>query len=343
MPSQRIVAIRLSCLSAVALLALAGCDAVDWGGAEVSVEPPPAPRDTAETTSETEPRLPPLPRGPLLFYTRLDPSGEALLSPVARAGSSGIGSLDFPRDVPDEWWARFDSTFLAPGRELTLHAEGRRLGSVVIDSSRLHRADCPPVGMGRALLPPGAPLPDEAFARAGETAGDPVIPLRPVDVSRRMRLFAPILAEQLLREAGEERPYLARRATLRAVSFPDDTIPGMAATYLINDTLAARPPSGSAASLVFLASREAGSGFQTVWRRVRRYGPDGGKRVYDYLTSLTTPAGGGEAGERLYLLRRFDARSARLAAGRARGEGGLEITWVEGDRCPVSRLPAPEE
>lgn len=345
MSNHRTAAIGAPAVALLLSATLVGCDAVEWGGAQLDLEPPPSPPDTVEAEPETEPRLPPLPRGPLLFYARLGEGGRVLLSPVARTTDRGLEALELPRDVPEQWWARFDSTFLSPGRELMMEADGRRIGTAVIDSAGSRRQGCPPVATGTVLVPPGATLPTEAFARDRDPDGRSLGSLRPTGTTRRMRLFGPILAERLLGEAGEERPYLARRAALRAVELPGDTTPGMAATYLVNDTLAAGPPSGPASSLVFMAARDTAANYQPVWSLVRRYGPEGEKAAFEFVTWLRRPgASAGEtvaAGDATYVLRRFDARSVRLAAGTARGDGSLEITWVEGDRCPVVRqLPS---
>jgi hypothetical protein len=67
------------------------------------------------------------------------------------------------------------------------------------------------------LLRPDTEVPEYAFAWAGEgSAGEPVT----YDIAAtdtRMKTFGPVLAENLLRRGGENRPYLAQRAAMRAV------------------------------------------------------------------------------------------------------------------------------
>lgn len=326
---------------ALVLLALAACE-VEWGGAEVGLETPapPRPADTAREAG-ARPELPPLPTGPLLHAVRVDTGGRAVAVAAARMTDRGPATLELPPDAPDRWWEAFDDRFQAPGTELPLYATGRRIGTLVLTGIREpDRPGCPAPVEGRVLLPPGAPAPGLAFAwrPAGEGAPPaPEPPLRPASTSR-LRTFGPILAERLLEEAGIERSFLARRAELKPVAFAGDTVPGMAATYLIGDTLAATPPPGGAsASLFYLARYVPAEGYVPVWSRVASYRDTADKLALAHLDWL--PAGGG----RVEMLRRIDARGVRLAAVVTGGEERPEeLSWTAPDRCPVlSTLEAP--
>lgn len=317
----------------LALLAASACDA-EWGGAEVGLETPP-PATVADTAGAepADPELPALPEGPLLHAVATRPDGRAVVVPAARMTPPGPAALDLPDDPPDRWWTLFTDSLAAAGTELPLYTTGRRIGTVVLGPPRAPVEEgCPPPVEGRLLLRPGTSPPDVAFAwgRADGSSPPPEPPLRPAS-TRRLRVFGPILAERLLGEAGVERAFLARRAALRPVAFTGDTAAGMAATYLIADTLAPEPPGpGTSSSLFFLARHDPSDGYVPVWSRTTTYADTAGKDVLSHLDWL--PARDG----RVEILLRTDARTTRLAAARTEAPGASgEVTWTASRRCRV--------
>lgn len=333
MPGSSRFPARLPTLALVLLLA-AACE-LEWGGAEIGVETPERPGgpDTLQPTP-TDTDLPPLPEGPLLHAVRVDPNGRALAVPAARMTVDGPGALDPPADVPAAWWERFADRFQSPGTELPLYATGRRVGTLVLRESRRPTSEsCPSAVEGRALLPPGSPAPELAFAwtpAAGAKAPPPEAPA-PAQTSQRLRTFAPILAERILQDEGVERHFLARPARLAPVAFADDSVPGLAATYLIADTLAPVPPDpGTSTSLFFLARYDRSEGYVPVWSRTATYRDTASKEVLSHLDWLPADPG------RVEMLLRTDARSTRLAAARTGAEGASgELDWTASERCPV--------
>lgn len=320
----------------LALLAPAwaqGCD-VEWSGARFGIEQPDDGSTADTAVAEAEAPLPPLPRGPLLFYVRATPSGSALAAPAARIGpDGGLLELSLPDSMPRAWRARFDSAFYAPGLELALHSASRRSGSLVLSGSSTPDASCPPVARGRLFVSPGAPAPGEALAVAPGTWSDSPGPGTGADPDDRIELFAPILAERLLDERGVERAFLAQLAQLTAVPFPGSDRPGMAASYLIADTLAPTPPPDSAVSLFYLARFSQDQGYTPEWVRVHRYDAGGGKRAYGYVAAADGPDG------RVHFLRLYDDSSVRLAALWPDSAGGPgEIAWTGTDRCSPLEL-----
>lgn len=334
MRGSRGIRLRLL-LPALLAAALAAACEVEWGGAEVGLETP-RPRGAGDTVGAggTPADLPPLPDGPLLHVVRVERDGRAVTVPAARMTAAGPAALDLPADPPDRWWARFADRHQAPGTELPLYATGRRIGTLILGERReAVNAGCPQPMEGRVLLPPGTGIDGLAFAWepvAGESPPGPRPPVRPSS-TRRLRTFGPILAERLLEEAGVERPYLARPAELKPVAFAGDTAAGMAATYLIGDTLAPVPPRGSpSSSLFFLARYAPAEGYVPVWSRTSTYGDSAGKVILSHVDWLPAAAG------RVDVLRRTDARSSRLAAARTEGEGADgELDWTAPARCPV--------
>lgn len=312
--------------------ALAGCD-VAWGGASVELEDP-APADTAAEGEASGPEpLPDLPDGPLLYVSRLDSAGGARAAPAARLSGGELQALDWPEDPPSAWLDRFDSTFQRPGVELPLLAHGGRAGSLVLDDRRTPAGGgCPPIAGGEALLPAGQGPPEFAFALSPrDTAAGHDLARGPTATTSRIRTFAPILAERILGDTGVEQTFLARQVHLRAVAMPGDTAPGMAATFLIRDSLAASPPpSGTSTSLFYLARFDRSEGYVPVWTRIRRYESGEGKEILTHLGWISA------GGRPLHLVRRITPDGARLAAFRVDGGAGAgELAWVEPDGCPA--------
>lgn len=332
---------RTALVLLLAALSAAGCD-FEWGGARVALETPPAREDTAASSSEATPdSLPPLPEGPLLYAVRRAPQGSgALVTPVARLEGGRPAALEWPADPPAAWRDEFRARFLHPGLELPLYSGGRWLGSVIMEAvGEPVNARCPGSARARLLLPPGARVPPWSFAGGSVPAGllpeEAAVPAEP---DRRMLTFGPILAERLLRDAGEDRPYLARPAELAPVPMPGDTLPGMAATYLIGDTLAPAPPaSPPATSLFFVAAYREGSGYVPIWSVVESYSEAPAKVVFAHLDWIP---GTGE-GPDLEILRRVSATDVRLAAAEVDpGSREGRVVWTEGETCrAVARLP----
>ena len=168
-----------ACIALV--LTVAGCE-VEWGGANFRLENPalePPPEVVAQGEVEALPT--PLPEGTLLFAVRIDPTdGASQAFPIARLDEGGLAPLGLPENPDDGWQGRFEAAFLAPGRELELHAAGRRIGSLVLDGSTTMPNDaCLPVVTGQALVPVGSIAPIRAFAfvtsaRADAPASYPV-------------------------------------------------------------------------------------------------------------------------------------------------------------------------
>lgn len=305
---------------------------MEWGSARLALETPP-PRDTAaedDTTPETA-GLPPLPSEPLLYAVRGVPGGGARAMPIARLVDGGAASLGWPDDPPGAWLDRFQAAFLAPGTELPLYSRGRRLGSVILEETdEPGNARCPAVAGARLIVPPGAPVPAWSFAHASDTASRLPESPGPLATTNRMRTFGPILAERLLEAAGEGRPYLAAPAEIVPVPLPGDSVPAMAATYLVRDTLAAVPPPGGGSSSLFFLARWVENGYEPVWSRVERYDDAAGKLAFAHVDWL--PVDGAD----LEVLRRVTATGERLAVARVEPDAGEgEVAWVEGDRCPA--------
>lgn len=320
----------------LAILPAISCD-VEWGGARVALEDPSPPRPEPAATPAEEERRIPLPAGPLLYLAR--PSGPTgvWVTPLAQLSAGGGVPVDLapPDTLTAEYRARFDSVFLRTGTELVLQSAGRRIGSVVLGEVRSHGDPrCPSVSGGNVLVVPGQAMRETMVALPA--ALSPIVPERApaLDPVRGMVLAAPVIAERLI---GGDRAFLAQQVSLAAVPFPGDTAAAMAATYLIEDSLAAGPPGEDAVSLFFLASHDPSRGYVTRWSELRRYGDPSRKEAFAYLDWVRMPNG------RLHLLRMYDESSVRVAAdflpADAEAEAEQKVEWREEERCPaLSRL-----
>ncbi|MFW6079194.1 MAG: hypothetical protein ACODAE_06215 [Gemmatimonadota bacterium] len=329
-------------LALVLSLPLAACD-VEWGGATFALEnPAPAP-DPAESTTPAVQLVEPLPEGDLLYLVQLGSGsgsggaadGTARALPIARIVDGEPVELGLPERIDDAYRARFDSAFHAPGTELPLHAGGHRIGTMIFGEGAGPAATgCLSVASGRVLLLPDADGPEYAFAWAGEGAFGAPIDYDLTDTDTRMRTYGPVLTEDLLRRGGESRPQLARRISMRAVPWPGDERPAMAATYLVNDDLGPEPPRNAASSLFFLA-RFDGRQYVPEWWEVRRYDGADGREAFVYFGALGGPAG------RVDFAARHDGSTPRLAASVDREDEDRRIDWVEPAGCPALSLLGP--
>lgn len=321
-------------------LPLVACD-VEWGGATFAfVNPAPVP-DPAEPTTPDEERIEPLPDGDLLYLVHLGGGaagaavgdGTARARPIARMVDGAPVELGVPETMDAAYRARFDSAFYATGTELPLHAGGHRIGTLIFSGDAgSGDAGCPSIGAGRVLLLPGADEPEYAFAWAGEGAFGAPATYDLAETDARMRTFGPVLTEDLFRRGGEARPQLAQRITMRAVPWPGDERPAMAATYLVNDDLGPEPPRNSASSLFFLA-RFDGRQYVPEWWEVRRYDGPEGREAFVYFGAIAGSEG------RVDFATRHDGSAPRLAASVDREGEDRQIDWVEPAGCPaVSQL-----
>ncbi len=328
-------------LALVSSFPLAACD-IEWGGATIAfVNPAPVP-DPAESMTPEADLIEPLPDGDLLYLVHLGAGaaagaadGTARALPIARMVDGVPVELGVPERIDDAYRTRFDSAFYAPGAELPLHAGGHRVGTLIFDGGAGPAATgCLSVATGRVLLLPGADEPEYAFAWAGVGAFGAPIDYDLTDTDSRMRTFGPVLTEDLLRRGGERRPQLAQRVAMRAVPWPGDERPAMAATYLVNDDLGPEPPRNSASSLFFLA-RFDGTRYVPEWWEVRRYDDADGREAFVYFGAMAGPDG------RVDFATRHDGSVPRLVASVDRENEDRRVDWIETAGCAAVALLGP--
>jgi len=319
----------LSRWAAVLLLpAFVSCD-VEWGGGQISLENPAPPADTAGVSETLEPEQIALPSTPHLYLVRLEPDGSARSVAIAQMGPAQGDALFSAVEIPLEdpsYRARFDSAFLAPQTEFELLARGGRVGTLVLDSrARSGSGSCVSIATGQAIFAPGQDVPRWAFAAPLGTAAAG-LPRRidPSQIESSMARAGPVLAENLI---GGNRAFLARRVAMTPVRLAGDSLSGMAATFLIADSLAAGPPGENAVSLFFIARREPSRGFIPIWQELRRYNSEADKESFEYIDWIPLAAG------RVDVLRRYGGTTVQLALGLTATGSDSEIIWTEPAAC----------
>ncbi len=278
--------------SALALPALlivtlgSGCDNVEWGGIEVAVVRPAQQAREPETAASAEAEQ--LPEHPVLFYVEADPSGESgVVRPVAEIADQTLHPLQ-PID-PERYAARFITRHFPHDAELTLFRRGREVGTLRVQAADLAGPDACrslPVATGTIDVDSDDRA-DEylALARRRAPQAEALPPATP-PLDRRMRILAPMLAEELLESRNARLPRDWEQATAQLQPFP---VPGaadgaFAATMLLDDTLGpGLDATGS--SLFFVAVPQAQVGYDTVFVRYADYAArgKGAPRLIDFL------------------------------------------------------------
>lgn len=226
--------------AALILLAVTGCDNVNWGGADIAVvPPPPVTRGVSVDGEAIEERVP---QGPVLFYV-VPGEGGAMMVPVAEIANDSLVRIRPTRD-PMAFVNRFIAENMRQGAEFALFREGARVGTFVVQSTEVPPANaCPflPRARGTLQLSAGAEQIPEFLAIAEPYA--PEIGRRAgpaLQVNRNMQVLGPILAERVLRARRAQLPGNWQRAMvqLRPIPITGATNPGYATTFLVGDDLA---------------------------------------------------------------------------------------------------------
>ncbi|HUG40269.1 MAG TPA: hypothetical protein VMM12_07285 [Longimicrobiales bacterium] len=265
------------------LIAVAGCDNVEWGGVQFAVVPPPERVEVTASELEAADRLP---DGPVLYYVRRD-SVRAEVTPVGAITDEGMEPLE-PGADPEGFGNRFIAAYLREGAELTLFTRGRRAGTLIVDSARVPTADAckrVPRATGLLELSGGAGEATEFLAMARTQAPDGRAMPGDPQIERRMQILGPILAERTLRARGAQLPNWAT-AGRQIFPFPSAEARDLAftATFLVDDELQVGNDD-QGYSLFVVYTPQAQAGYDTAYVSYRSY-PQGGKaapRVIDFL------------------------------------------------------------
>lgn len=325
---------RLPAAVVLIVMVLPGCDNVSWGGAQVTIVPPP-PKATAPAAAPADHDQIQLPEGPVLFSVVRGEAG-GVLTPIGEIRGDSLLPTHSDRDAR-AYATQLMAQQMRQGTEFTLYHDGQRAGTFVLRSARVPEADsCPllPHALGTLELASGAQQLPEFLALA--KLGAPQLPRRPDSAlqlsDRTMQLGAPILAEKLLRARHARLPSNWQRAMAQLQPFPVGNLqePGFAATFLVDDTLGPGLDD-EGESLFFLGVPAVPYGYDTVYVHYRDYAAGGKEapRVVDYLDW--------NHDDQVELLLRVYGVSDNWYEALGKGQDGR---WrrIFRDRCP---LPAP--
>lgn len=276
-------------LVALIVLAVTGCDNIDWGGVDVAVVEPP-PRGSALEGDDAERELGPLPDGPVLYYVRSDSAG-GMIVPVGEIAGDSLLPLGRGAD-PELYGARFISEHLRRGAEFTLFRRGARVGTLVVQSAQVPTTTaCRRLPVGRGTLEIGRRDSTNAgfefIALAKATAPEGHTGSIPQQASGSMMRVAPILAERALRARGSQLPGNWGAAMVQIQPFPVSTSgdAGIASTFLVDDQLAVGNDDTGYSLFMIAVPRADLTGYDTAYVSHSVYENRGKRapRVVDFL------------------------------------------------------------
>jgi len=267
------------------IASLAGCDNVSWGGADVTIVPPPA-KASGPPEPGVEPGIDPLPEGPILYHVEAT-AGGGRLSPVAEIAGDSVVPLR-PSANPNFFHESFIAEHLRQGAEFVLFRGGVRAGTFVAQAAAVETTACGPAARATGLLELSASAADVREFLALAKVQAPQIPRRTVESiepTRTMRVLAPILADQMLRSRRAPLPGNWERALAQLRPFARAGTQDLAftATFLIGDTLG--PGLDDAGASLFFVGLPARMGFDTVFVEYRDYA-NGGKAAPSVVDGL---------------------------------------------------------
>lgn len=257
------------------LIFLAACDNVSWGGADVTIVPPP-PKASEAPEPGVEPGAERLPEGPILYHVRVT-DGSAGITPVAEI--SGDTLLPLRAAANDLAYAQaFVSTNLRQGSEFVLFRSGVRAGTFITQSATVDEAVCRPTPRGTGILELSEAGEDVLEFLAIARVQAPQIQRRTppsLTATNTMRLLADNYADRIIVSRGFSRPndWNRARARIQPFAVPNAQDPGFTATYLVGDTLG--PGLDDVGHAVFFVAMPGRLSFDTVYVRLRSYAADG--------------------------------------------------------------------
>jgi len=271
------------------LVALSGCDNVTWGGisirmetsgdrlarmdgGEVVVEP-----DTTEAGKAPDPEV-----GPLVLMGRpLD--GSVRLALLGQLVEGTVAS------VPDDDGSdRVVAERLSAGRRLTLFSEGTRVGTLVVDASRLSRRFCEPRPevVGTAELVPAATGAQQFLAVEAETLDAEYTGYADLAHTYDQRVASLAMMREVIPRVGAVWPSstLDIRRDIQVFRRPEAEGPTIVATFVYEDGLRVGEAPAEAYS-VFLMGDSGGEDYAISFASYRKYGEDGkaAPRYFDHL------------------------------------------------------------
>lgn len=282
--------------SLVILALTAGCDNVEWGGATLTLEPPPPATVGADTAADgvltadtTAAPPPPLPEGAVL-YAGTRNGARITLHPLFELRADTILPLTDEADAPG-YNDHFAARLLAPGTEFTLYADGVRVGTLVAESATIGAGWCDPrpqvtgvpelvpsaagatrfLALARGDAGGAAPHAAGAFPAAGPEHRQASLLLGQTAIMRQEALWPDDLAQA--------------RADLTLTRLTPEGDPVVASTFMFRDRLAVEDPGTPVAYSLFVLGTLQGDRYRLDYTWYRRIGDDakGAPRFFQQL------------------------------------------------------------
>jgi hypothetical protein len=259
--------------------ALAACDNVQWGGADLQIVPPPPPHDAIRIAPDARAFAElGMPSANVLFHV-IRQGDQNLLVPVAEVSGDDIREMRRPANVsPEAYEAAFRETVLPVGAQFLLFRRGARVGTFSAQAAGpITPCGVPTVTGTVTTVAAAADVTEFVAFRQGlapEVRGEYTAP----QVTSTIRTYASILAERLVLQNGLPRPrsWPGAQRNLQAIEIMPGGHPEMAATYLVGDSLAVGPADAQGYSVFYIADFETRRGYTPVYSEVRNY-TQGGK------------------------------------------------------------------
>jgi hypothetical protein len=328
----------LAGLAVLVSLPLTACE-VEWGGVQVKAGEPEferpvaaeAPADTVAETTELA-----LPGGPLLFHVRRSgAAGDARIEPVGELTAEGLTLVGPQRaEHAEEYVAGFNERFYGVDRAYTLFRAGSRVGTFYARSAAVSGSGlCVRLTAEGVLeLRPSADTMSEFYAwPAGvRTGADSVTGPASRDDMRAMAL---VLARQGVNERSLPGAWRFQApADFRALDIGEGRF-GLAATFMVRDSLGSGSPSDSAGMAFLVADYSRAVGYFPLFFEAAWYAP-GQKRALRWIDAVDV-MGDGRAE---YLLQAF-CNSGSWVEVVARADTAMAVVWSS--RRPICEAQSP--
>lgn len=270
-------------VAALIVIATTGCDNVEWGGASLSLQPPPGSGDEDPGAATSDAPAPPsLPTGELLFVVSStgDRGTATAIAFVREGGAARVPPVDNPR------LGTLLANRLAGLGELTLFANGTRAGTALVSGMEEEGGACaalPALGVGLELREGAVEWPVLlAMPRSNQpwAHGD----LAPTAQVREVRAASLSMAGNMINAEGAVWPpsVIGIRRDIQLFQGPEGL--GVAASFLYRDRLDASPPPAGSYSIFVMGEERPDSVHQT-YGDFHRSGTDG-KQAPRFLASL---------------------------------------------------------